>query len=88
QGIMRKALDMAIATSSYDELMLFSIESDTMMNDLEYNIKNPVISTRKGRPPGRAKSNVEIQNQQVKKRQHFTEEHEIQEKDTRKTCQN
>ncbi|CAG8508064.1 6493_t:CDS:2, partial [Dentiscutata heterogama] len=101
QGVMRKAIDIAIATSSYDELMGICYrfimdkkekqESDTMMNDIEYDIRNPVISKQRGRPPGRAISCVKIQDQRPEKRQHLQiseiiERHETQEKDTRKTC--
>ncbi|CAG8743116.1 7626_t:CDS:2, partial [Racocetra fulgida] len=101
QGIMRKVLDIAIATDSYDELMGIchgfildkqgNQEPDTITDEIECNIKNPVVSTRKGRPPGRAKSNVEVQDQRAKKMRHpqtseITNEYEI--KDNRKTCQN
>ncbi|RIB27080.1 hypothetical protein C2G38_2260888 [Gigaspora rosea] len=100
---MQKALDIAIATSSYDELMgichRFILdkqesqeESDTIKDDddIEYNIKNPVISKRRGRSPGRAKTSAKIQDQRPKKKQRMqiTEDYVTQEKDTRKTCQN
>lgn len=112
QGIMRKALDIAISTNSYDEFMGICHgfildkqeiqDSNTKMEEVEFNIKNPVISTRKGRPAGRAKSTVEIQDQRVKKRRYLqplevnnqiTNEFESindrsVEKDKRKTCQN
>jgi hypothetical protein len=55
QGLMRKALDIAIATDSYDELIGIchgfildkqrSQESDTKMEEAEYDIKNPIIIT-------------------------------------------
>ncbi|CAG8649995.1 11265_t:CDS:2 [Cetraspora pellucida] len=73
QDVMQKAIDIAIATSSYDELMGIchrfimdkkeKQESDTMMDDIEYNIRNPHLQTSE-----------------------IIERHETQEKDTRKTC--
>ncbi|RGB24262.1 hypothetical protein C1646_773334 [Rhizophagus diaphanus] len=37
------------------------LESDQNMKEIDFNIKNPIITTRKGRPAERAKSCVEIQ---------------------------
>ena len=75
---MRKVLDMAISTNSYDEFIGichgFILDKQAIqarMEEGEFNIKNPIISTRKGRPAGRAKSNVEIQDQCTKKRRYF-----------------
>ncbi|CAG8793055.1 28337_t:CDS:1, partial [Dentiscutata erythropus] len=65
-------------------------ESDTITDDVKYDIKNPVISKQRGRLLGRAKSSTEIEDQHPKKKQHLqaseiTKRHEVQEKDTRKT---
>ncbi|RIB13184.1 hypothetical protein C2G38_2041211 [Gigaspora rosea] len=48
-------------------------------------IANPIITTRRGRPPGKAKSDVEIQDSITKKR-HNTDKNnvEIQESNTKK----
>ncbi|CAG8817791.1 23134_t:CDS:2, partial [Gigaspora margarita] len=67
----------------------------------EFNIGNLIITARRGRPPGRAKSAVEIQENPTKKRRHLqpinvnqvvnkseTGHDRLKEKDTRKTCQN
>ncbi|RIB01138.1 hypothetical protein C2G38_2231766 [Gigaspora rosea] len=55
QGLMRKALNLAIATNSYNKLMgichefiLDKQESDSEMNDIEYDIMNSIITTRRG----------------------------------------
>ena len=62
---------------------------------------NPVVTTRKGRPAGRAKSNIEIQDQHSRKRRCLqtldvnqntnisdNASESINKKDKRKTCQN
>ncbi|CAG8598697.1 13300_t:CDS:2, partial [Dentiscutata heterogama] len=101
-GIMRKALDLAISTNTYDELMGIchgfildkqrNQESDEKMEDIENNIMNPVITMRRGRPPGRAKSDVEVQDQRTTKRQRLqpieVNQSNDETKDKRKTCQN
>ena len=105
---MRKALDVALVTDSYDELIgMFhgfildkqrNLESNTNPEDVEYNIKNPIITKRKGRPPGRAKCAVEIQDQQSNRDRNLQPlevSNQISneanngtiEKDKRKTCQ-
>ena len=66
---MRKAIDIAIATNSYDEFIGIchgfitdkqgNLESESMER-IEFNVKNPIVTARKGRPAGRAKSSVEI----------------------------
>ncbi|CAG8482168.1 10250_t:CDS:2, partial [Gigaspora margarita] len=102
QGIMRKVLDIAIATNTYDELMGIchgfmldkqkTQESDEQTEDVEYNIINPIITKRRGRPPGRAKSDVEMQDQHATKRQRLqilnVNQSNDETKDKRKTCQN
>ncbi|CAB4406347.1 unnamed protein product [Rhizophagus irregularis] len=37
------------------------LESGQNMEEIDFNIKNPIITAKKGRPAGRAKSCVEIQ---------------------------
>ncbi|CAG8742734.1 8390_t:CDS:2, partial [Funneliformis caledonium] len=76
-GLMRKAIDIAIATNSYDEFIGIchgfitdkqeNLESDLNMEGIEFNVKNPIVTARKGRPAGRAKSSVEIQEQRARK---------------------
>ena len=69
---MREVIDIAIYTDSYDELIGLcqgfqkSIKSE-LLND-SHHITNPIISTRKERQPGRAKSTIEIQDSHIKKR--------------------
>jgi hypothetical protein len=105
------ALDIAIATNSYDEFIGIChgfisnkqaiLDSRQNMEDIDFNIKNPIITARKGRPAGRAKSCVEIQDKHARKRRHLqplddnnqTPYNEASgsnnnEKDKRKTCQN
>ncbi|RIB08601.1 hypothetical protein C2G38_2270667 [Gigaspora rosea] len=108
QGIMRKVLDLAIYTNSYDELIgicqnfiLDKQQIQEPQKDDELNIENPRVTARKGRRPGRAKSTVEIQDNQLKKRRYLqpvnmnqtvndpgTACNGSKEKDTHKTCQN
>ncbi|CAI2181759.1 16942_t:CDS:1, partial [Funneliformis geosporum] len=104
QGITRKAIDIAIATNSYDEFIgiCHGFILDKQRNqELEIeiedvaNIKNPIITTRKGRPAGRAKSIVEVQYQHARKKRHLLKSNEsdntndsVKEIDKRKTCQN
>ncbi|CAG8748996.1 1295_t:CDS:1, partial [Cetraspora pellucida] len=77
-----------------------SPQDESQQND-EFNIGNPIITARRGRPPGRAKSAVEIQKNQTKKRRYLqlinvnqvvneseNVHNRLKEKDTRKTCQN
>jgi hypothetical protein len=71
------SIDIAISTNSYDELIIGlcqgflsskqSIDSEQQI--YLQNITNPVISTREGRPPSRAKSTtMEVQDSHAKKR--------------------
>ncbi|RHZ87487.1 hypothetical protein Glove_34g129 [Diversispora epigaea] len=69
--IMRKVIDLALATNSYEELIgmyqeflnnkqeiLTSQDESTSNKELDIaGIKNPIITARKGRPAGRAKNN-------------------------------
>jgi hypothetical protein len=101
-------LDLAITTNSYEELIgicqgfiLDKQKKQELSKEDEFNIENPVVTPRKGRPPGRAKSTVELQDSQTKKRRYLqpindnqacnelgTANREIKKKDSRKTCQN
>ncbi|PKY46589.1 hypothetical protein RhiirA4_461486 [Rhizophagus irregularis] len=87
------SIDIAISTNSYDELIIGlcqgflsskqSIDSEQQI-DLQ-NITNPVISTREGRLPSRAKRNL-LSN--IDNIQPSSEELQPnREKDTRKQCQ-
>jgi len=42
------------------------VTSDLNIEEIEFNVKNPIITTRKGRPAGRAKSYIEIQKQHTR----------------------
>ncbi|CAG8764021.1 12028_t:CDS:2, partial [Rhizophagus irregularis] len=58
------------------------LESGQNMEEINFNIKNPIITTRKGRPAGRAKNN---NNQMSNNNASGSNNNE---KDKRKTCQN
>ena len=76
--------------------------SDLNIEEIEFNVKNPIITTRKGRPAGRAKSYIEIQEQHTRKRRHLqpldvnnqntnisdNAGESVNEEDKWKTCQN
>ncbi|RIA81798.1 hypothetical protein C1645_836379 [Glomus cerebriforme] len=66
-----EALD--IATNSYNEFIdkQGNLNSDFNIVENEYNIKNLIITARKERPVGMAKSFVEIHEQYVRKCQHL-----------------
>ncbi|RHZ81364.1 hypothetical protein Glove_121g20 [Diversispora epigaea] len=80
-GMMKKVIDLALATNSYEELVGMCqdflnskqeiLTSQNLVNgsisNKELEITNPVITVRKGRPTGRAKSAVEIQDKENKK---------------------
>lgn len=110
-GLMWKALNAAIATNSYDEFIGIChgfisdkqaiLESGQNIEEIDFNIKNPIITTRKGRPAGKAKSCIEIQDQHARKWWHLQpldDNNQMSnnnasgsnnnEKDKRKTCQN
>ena len=62
---MWKAIDITIATNSYDEFIVIGIchgfitnkqENLKSVERIEFNVKNPIVTARKGRPPGRAKN--------------------------------
>jgi len=73
-GIMKKAIDLAFATNSYEELIgmyqdfltskqeiLGNINQEKEVLNNNGNIANLIITVRKGRPAGRMKSTTEIQ---------------------------
>ncbi|RIA82997.1 hypothetical protein C1645_834455 [Glomus cerebriforme] len=76
-----EALDIAIATNSYNEFIGIchefildkqgNLNSNFNLVENEFNIKNLIITARKGRPVGRAKSFVEIQKQHIRKCQNL-----------------
>ena len=102
-GIMQKVLDLALTTNSYDELIgicqsfILDKQQKQVAENVEFDIRNPIITTWKERPSGWAKSTIEIQDKQFKKHCYLqpievneTENvnNKLNEKDTRKTCQN
>ncbi|CAG8527613.1 13701_t:CDS:2 [Racocetra fulgida] len=72
-GLMKKTIDVGINTNSYDELIgmcqqfLSNKQSNNDDHAKEILITNPMISPRKGRPSGRAKSSIELQELQTRK---------------------
>ena len=103
QGIMRKVLDLALATNSYDELIgicqsfILDKQQKQESENVEFDIGNPIITTWKERPPRRAKSTIEIQDKQSRKRRYLQPievnetknmDNKLNEKDTHKTYQN
>ena len=109
-GMMKKVINLALATNSYEELIgicqdfLSSkqeiIENQNQakeaLNNKELDVANPVITARKGRPGGRVKSAVEIQDKENKRCLNSVDLNiqggcEIQldnSKNNRKTCHN
>ncbi|RIB11965.1 hypothetical protein C2G38_2042230 [Gigaspora rosea] len=94
-GLMKKVINIAINSNSYDELIgvcqqLLTSKQLSLNEDGQSEnapIANPIISTRRGRPPGRAKSDVEIQESSTKKRRNlFNIDTNIQPSDNRKRC--
>ncbi|CAG8688830.1 21981_t:CDS:2, partial [Racocetra persica] len=74
-GLMKKVINVAINSNSYDELIelcqQFLTNKQLALNkdDQSKNIPiaNPIVSARRGRPLGRVKSDVEIQESNTKK---------------------
>ncbi|GBC09501.1 hypothetical protein RclHR1_08910005 [Rhizophagus clarus] len=110
-GMMKKVINLALATNSYEELIgmcqdfLVSKQeilgnqnrAEEVLNNVELNVANPVITVRKGRPAGRVKSAVEIQDKENRKSClksvdfNIQRNREIQSdssRDNRKTCHN
>ena len=110
-GMMKKVINLALATNSYEELIGMcqdfltskqeiikdQNQAKEVLNNKELDVTNPVITVRKGRPAGRIKSAVEIQDKENKKHclnavdLNIQRDREIQldnSKDNRKTCHN
>ncbi|CAG8806746.1 19124_t:CDS:1, partial [Racocetra fulgida] len=105
-GMIRKVIDIAILTNLYEKLIgmfqnFLSTKQQTLNNENNntdstnyVQVHNPVVSVRKGRLPGRAKSNVEIQDKQVRRYNPLTpnninnQESEDNMNINQKTCQN
>jgi hypothetical protein len=110
-GMMKKAINLALVTNSYEELIgmcqdFLARKQETLnqnqvketLDNEELDVVNPIITVRKGRPPGRVKSAVEIQDKE--RRRHCLKpidlniqkgDNETQldnSRDNRKTCQN
>jgi len=75
---MKKAINLALATNSYDELIGMCQDflaskreildnQNLALNNEGLDIANPIITVRKGRPAGRAKSAVEIQDKESRR---------------------
>ncbi|CAG8848158.1 3198_t:CDS:2, partial [Gigaspora margarita] len=79
---LQEVIDIAINSNSYDELIglyqQFLTNKQLLDNQSEnIPIANPIITARRGRPPGRAKSDVEIQDSITKKR-HNTDKSDVE----------
>ena len=78
---MKKAINLAFATNSYKELIGichdFLTKKQEALNDQnqvkesndneELDLTNPIVTARKGRPAGRAKSIIEVQDKENKR---------------------
>jgi len=103
-GMMKKVINLALATNSYEELIGMcqdfltskqeiikdQNQAKEVLNNKELDVTNPVITVRKGRPAGRVKSAVEIQDKENKKHCLNSIDLNIQggREDNRKTCHN
>ncbi|GBB96161.1 hypothetical protein RclHR1_00270007 [Rhizophagus clarus] len=109
-GMIKKTIDLALATNSYEELVGicqdFLANKQRILDNINHqvkeilnndNIANPIITARKGRPAGRIKSAVEIQDKGNKRNylrtiklniQRGGNETQLDNKDNRKTYQN
>ncbi|CAG8849813.1 15609_t:CDS:2, partial [Gigaspora margarita] len=71
---------------------VYSLESDEQTKNVKYNIINPIITKRRERPLGKAKSNVEMQDQYATKDNAYkilnVNQSNNETKNKRKTCQN
>ncbi|CAG8809582.1 7368_t:CDS:2, partial [Gigaspora margarita] len=74
QGIMHKMIDLVLDTNSYEEMIRICHEfifnkqqklNHKKQDNLDLNVQNPIITTRKGRPAGRIKSSIEIQDNKL-----------------------
>ena len=79
-GMMKKAIDLALATNSYEELIGICqgflvdkqeiLDNINQVKDVSNNgdvVNNPIITVRKGWPAGRVKSAVEIQDKESRR---------------------
>ncbi|CAG8693427.1 hypothetical protein GLOIN_2v1474313 [Rhizophagus irregularis DAOM 181602=DAOM 197198] len=79
-GMLKKAINLAFATNSYEELIgicqdflvrkqntLDQNQVKEILNNEELDLVNPIITVKKERPPGRVKNAVEIQNKESRK---------------------
>ncbi|GBC50749.2 hypothetical protein GLOIN_2v1474313 [Rhizophagus irregularis DAOM 181602=DAOM 197198] len=79
-GMLKKAINLALATNSYEELIgmcqdFLVRKQDTLdqnrvketLDNEELDVVNSIITVRKGRPPGRVKSAVEIQDKESRR---------------------
>ncbi|CAB4473010.1 hypothetical protein RhiirA1_450472 [Rhizophagus irregularis] len=79
-GMLKKAINLALATNSYEELIdmyqdFLARKQDTLdqnrvkgtLDNEELDVVNPIITIRKGRRPGRVKSAVEIQDKESRR---------------------
>ena len=79
-GMMKKAINLALATNSYEELIGmcqdFLTSKQEILSNINQekgvlnngNVANPIITVRKGRPAGRIKSATEIQDNESRRR--------------------
>ncbi|UZO14690.1 uncharacterized protein OCT59_006140 [Rhizophagus irregularis] len=110
-GMLKKAINLALATNSYEELIgmcqdFLVRKQDTLdqnqvketLDNEELDVVNPIITVRKGRPPGRVKSAVKIQDKESRRHCLKSIDLNVQKggnetqlgnsRDNRKTCQN
>ncbi|CAG8714822.1 13320_t:CDS:1, partial [Dentiscutata heterogama] len=93
--LIKKIINVAINSNSYDELIglcqQFFTNKQLALNEDDQSenipIANPIVSARRGRPPGRAKSDVEIQESNTKKRRYLSNtDTNIQQSNNKKRC--
>ncbi|CAB5395285.1 unnamed protein product [Rhizophagus irregularis] len=69
-GMLKKAINLALATNSYEELIGmcqdFLVRKAGLDNE-KLDVVNPIITVRKERPPGKGKSAVEIQDKESRR---------------------
>jgi hypothetical protein len=97
-GMMKKAINLALVTDSYEELIgicqdfLASKQAilDNQNQDKEaLDVKNLIITVRKGRPAGRMKAAVEIQDKEnTRPGREIRLDNNKENKDNRKKCHN
>ena len=84
-GMMKKVINLALATNSYEELIGMcqdfltskqeiikdQNQAKEVLNNKELDVTNPVITVRKGRPAGKVKSVVEIHIRDIQSSSHI-----------------